>query len=51
MEEINLKMDINKNVMKRYDKEITDTKAMLDSAFTKVVEFRSEGKRVLAENH
>jgi hypothetical protein len=43
-------MDIKKNVMKGYDKEINELKAMIDSAYSKVVEIRSEGKNVNADS-
>ena len=36
--------------MKRYDKEINELKAMINSAYAKVVEIRSEGKNVDADS-
>jgi len=42
----NLKIEINQNVSKRYDKEITELKEMIDASFNQVLTALPELKKV-----
>ena len=42
----NLKLEINQNVSKRYDKEITELKEMIDAALNQVITALPELKKV-----
>ncbi len=42
----NLKLEINQNVSKRYDKEITELKEMIGAAFNQVITALPELKKV-----
>lgn len=42
----NLKLEINQNVSKRYDKEITELKDMIDAALNQVITALPELKKV-----
>ena len=50
LSQVNLQLDINKNVLKRYDKEITELKDMVDGAFNQVVMMIPELKRLPSES-
>lgn len=47
---MNLQLDVNKNVLKRYDKEITELKDMVDGAFNQVVMAIPELKKLAPES-
>jgi hypothetical protein len=43
---VNLKLEINQNVSKRYDKELTELKELIDTALNQVVTVSPELKKV-----